>query len=280
MKEQLSFGYLYDTDTNTLEAQDMISGYGLFSTVILLAAAASKVHNRYHILPDEVKTRNVMRRFKDNDDDDIFKKMFSVNKDIDIDPRPFSPDVHHALYRDSLIKSVSPYIKRYAAPSDGVVDAINDIKGKYDLEDTNRISVIYRGSDKWTDKGGFMDAGPGAYVRMAEKLKKADNSRQMIIQSEEIDICRFFRTKFKAFFIEETAVGDTGLTTRPIPVSDKETWLRYFIASLHIHAESDHLVTYTGNSGFFIVALRGHSNNVYQESVFCKHIDDLFYNEN
>ena len=280
MKEVLSFGYSYDTDTDTLEAVNQISNYGLFSTVILLAAAASRVHKKYGILPSKVKAPSTLQRFKDKKDDDIFSQLFTVDETVKIpEIRAFNPDVHHSLYRDSLIKAVSPYIRRYGAPNESVKTAIIDLKARYDLDNLDRVSVIYRGSDKWTDKGGWPDAGPGAYVRMTNKLKIADKNLKVLIQSEEMAICKFFRQKYKAFFIPETAVGDTKLTTRPIPELDRGTWLKYFIASLHIHSESKHVITYTGNSGFFVVALRGHTENVLQECLFSKKVEEIFYND-
>lgn len=277
MNEDIGYGYEYNKNTNTLIAKPIISGYGLFSTVTLLASAASIANAKYNTMPDKIDVSNTLSKFKDSENSDVFKKVFEINKDISTKPNAFGPNVHHTIYNKSLLSLVGPYFKYYASPTPTVKDAICELKEKYDLYDTNRISVIYRGSDKWTDMGNFIDAGPGAYVHKTRKL--FPDCKNVLIQSEEKDVCKYFKQTFKAKFISETDIGNTGLLQQPIPEIDKEKWLIYFIAALWIHAESKYLVTYTGNSGFFVSAIRESQENLYQEQLFNLGIDEVFYNE-
>lgn len=277
------FGFTYDNDNNILEPKNNISNYGLFSTITILSSVISKVHETYGVLPRIGNTSKLLCMFKDSPDSDVFSKVFRINQSVIIqNPTSFGPDMHHTKYTQRTINMIGPYMGKVVSISEDVKKNIQKLRDKYDLFDRNRISVIYRGSDKWSDgDDGFIGLGPSAYVRMTTMISKKYDINKILIQSEEAPICKHFKRKFKAICIEETQIGPTTLTDRPIPQADKEEWLKNFISSLCIHAESDHLITYTGNSGLYPVILRNSINGVYQEKVFSQPITELFqFNDN
>ena len=277
--ENIGYGYDYDIDGNTIIARDNIANYGLFSTFTLLLSAISKAHVKYDILLENLEISKVLKKFKSDESQDLYSMLFKQDKKVHVPKLQFGPNVHHDRYDEALINKVSPYIDRYLSPTDYILENKEQLVDKYELKTNDRISVIYRGSDKWTDMGGFIAVNPAAYIKAVQHIKQTHNVESSIIQSEESEVCKFFKQRFKSAYITETAIGPTTRTGQPIPTENKIEWLMNFISALYIHADSKYLVTYTGNTGFFITMLRKTPINVMQEKSHTFNIDNIFYDK-
>jgi hypothetical protein len=76
----------------------------------------------------------------------------------------------------------------------------------------------------------------------------------------------------------------------PVPLSPDDhhtvysekyiNWCEFYIASLWIQAKSKYVITYTGNSSFFVYLVRQTTKNFIQEITFTKNYNDFFINEN
>ena len=202
-------------------------------------------------------------------------------KEIEISPEDkyhVGPDNHHIIYSDEGLKKLQPFFKKYFSLNEETNNVKLSLEDKYDIKDRHRISTIYRGSDKWTDFGGFNSLGPAAYLRLTEKIFEADKTLKVLIQTEDKRVSTWFCNRFHGKFIEETDIGDVEHNRDPIPKEDKLIWLRNYVASLYIHGESEHVVTYTGNSGYFIALIKGGTENLHQEITFTKGHEDFFVN--
>lgn len=270
-KVQPSFGYYYYPEENKIESMDIIQDYGLFSTFTLLLSTITIVHRDYKVLPDKFDLSNALRKFKEDKSIDMYKVLFKIDESINIDnAEPMGPDHHHEIYTDEKIKKLYPYVRRYFNLSDEVCEIKDKLIEKYNLKDKEFLSVIYRGTDQFTDRGGFISVNCSAYEKLAKDIiSKIDpKNRNVLIQSEEPRVVSYFKGSLGAKFIEETNIGQIDNNGAPVPLKDVETWVKYYIASIYIHSKSKTLITYTGNSGFFTALFRGNMENVYQETTF------------
>jgi hypothetical protein len=61
---------------------------------------------------------------------------------------------------------------------------------------------------------------------------------------------------------------------------NKLEWSENYVAALFLHSKSKYLITYTGNSAFFLYLSRGTTNNLYQEITFTNNNYDDFFSIN
>jgi hypothetical protein len=257
--EQILFGYDYDDEKNILIARNHIKGYGFFSTFTLLITSIMKVYLDFKRTPDDIDGRNLL---------------WNLDEDR---------DEHHTIYTEDNIKYFKPFFDKYFNLNNNISYKVNYLKEKYNVNSENAISVIYRDTDKWTDFGGFNYISPGLYMRLVDRLKDENTDYQVMIQTENYDIKNFFGSKYRAVFFDETSL--TGSTGNPMLFSyqkrNKLKWTEYYMASLWIHSQSKYLITYTGNSSFFLYLNRGTTKNMFQEITFTKkNLDDFFVNNN
>lgn len=278
--KEISFGYDYDADNKILIAWDAIAGYGLFSTFTLLLSATTACHAKYESTPNEIVFGNSLSKFNEGNED-LYKYLFNIDTSIEIPPEDkchVGPDNHHVIYSGDQLKKLQPFFKKYFSLNEETNNVKLSLEDKYDIKDKHRISTIYRGSDKWTDFGGFNSLGPAAYLRLTEKIFESDKTLKVLIQTEDKRVSNWFCSRFHGQFIEETSIGDVEHNRDPIPKEDKLNWLRNYVASLYIHGESEHIITYTGNSGYFVALIKGETENLHQEITFTKGHEDFFVN--
>jgi len=277
-----SFGYYYYPEDNKVEAMDKISHYGLFSTFTLLLSTITLIHRDYKVLPEVFDLSKAMMKFKTDKSQDLYKTLFKIDKTIEI-PKisAVGPDPQHTLYSEERVKGLYPYVKRFFGLSDELVDTKNNLLKKYNLLDKDFISVIYRGSDQFTDRGGFISVNCSAYEKLARGIisEIPTQERNILIQSEEHRVLKYFGGQLGAKFIKETDIGEIGRTDAPVPNMGVDEWLKNYIAAIFIHSQSKTLITYTGNSGFWATLFRGTMNEVYQETTFSLN-RELFFKKN
>ena len=276
-----SFGYYYYPDENKIESMDKISYYGLFSTFTLLLSTITLIHRDYDKLPTKINLSNALLKFKNEKDKDLYSELFTINDDVTIpNVRAIGPDPHHEIYDNKLIEELYPYIQRYFNLSPELKTIKEDILNKYNLNESKYNSIIYRGTDQFTDRGGFMSVNCVAYEKLYRDIIKNDNEKnELIIQSDEKRVTEHFTRTLNAKFINETDIGVIGETDAPIPKNNVNFWLKNYVATLHLISQSNKLITYTGNSSFFTVLFRGNLKNVYQEQTF-KLDKNIFFKNN
>lgn len=285
--ENVLFGYDYDDVTNTLIGKELIQDYGFFSTFTLMLTSIMVIYKKFKVLPENIDGKYLLRKLKKDKHVDMYSHFFHINKKITIDfddeiPVPFSPDDHHSLYSEKYIKYYKPFFDKYFNLNKCISEKIKEIKIKYKFDSDNSISVIFRDSDKWTDFGGFNYISAGAYVRKCSEIKSKEPNLSVLIQSENLGVVKSFKEFFNSIFFVETELGNSSEIYPPIPIDDEKKilWSEYYVASLWIHSKSKYVITYTGNSAFFIYLCRGTTKNLIQEVTFTKNYNDFFIENN
>jgi hypothetical protein len=284
--ENILYGYDYDDIENKLTAREDIKNYGFFSTFTLLLTSIMTVYRKFGKTPDIIDCKKGMAKFKNEENFDLYHHFFHINNDIEINfdeelPVPLSPDDHHTVYSEKYIKFYNPFFQKYFNINKPIVDRIDYLLNRYSLDD-DRVSIIYRDSDKWTDFGGFNYVSAGAYMKKFREIAEKEKPKKILIQSENNGVVKTFGEAFGAIFFEETSLKDSSDNYPPIPKQKHDiiNWCEFYIASLWIHAKSKYVITYTGNSSFFVYLVRQTTKNFIQEITFTKNYNDFFINEN
>lgn len=273
--KNISYGYDFDQETNTLVANSHIENYGFFSTFTLMLSAIINTYRIYNVLPN-IDGSNILRNLQQEDGKDMYSCFFETDHSVEInvdknllETVSIYPDMHHDIYNQKNLDYILPFFKRYFKINHVVEWKLNQLIGKYNVKSDDSLSVIIRGTDKWTDFGGIVTIGPGAYVRIAEQLVKENPGTKVLLQTEHGDVVNVCQHKFPMTFFEETKT--TTSSSIPIFFSDIENkldWAEWYVAALWLHARSKYVVTYSGNSAFFVCLARGSTQNFYQDISF------------
>jgi len=288
--EQILLGYDYDDDKKELIAREDISYYGFFSTFTLMITSIMEVYKKFGVLVESIDSKKCLYLMKKEKslDFDIYNYLFKIDKNyefpnLDINmPVPMGPDDHHTLYKEEYIQYYYPFFKRYFSLSNELQEKYNFLINKYNINSEKTISIVFRDSDKWTDWGGYNYVSAGAYLKLTKKVIESDSEcNRIFIQTENEGVMRHFGSSVRAEFIEETKTSSDNYSA-PLMTIEKNIldWASYYICSLYIHSKSKHLITYTGNSSFFLYLSRGTTKNMHQEITFTKDFNDFFIKNN
>jgi hypothetical protein len=280
----IGYGYKFDDETKTLIGEEGIKSYGFFSTFTLMFICIINVYKDLNMIVENIDGSNLLENLKQGENLDMYHHFFNINKDLVIDvdknkiPRDLSVNEQHTIYKDVNFVTFKPFFEKYFNLNQRLIDLIDFYKTKYRIDSDRSISVVYRDTDKWTDFGGFNYISPAFYWRIARNLKTEDPSLALLVQTENTGVKRIFREALGGVSIEETLTSETSeyplfLTLK----NEKLKWADAYVASLWLHSKSKYLITYTGNSGFFLYLARGTTKNMYQEITFTKNDENEFF---
>lgn len=281
--KNVCFGYDFDDITNTLIGQKEIGGYGFFSTFTLMITSLMAVYRDFGVVVENIDGTNLLKNLPGGKKD-MYEHFFYTNSSVEIDiepsiiPKNLSPDIHHSIYSESSCNMFTPFFLRYFNPSLNIVEKITILMNKYHFISGRAISVVYRDTDKWTDFGCFNHISPALFRKIARELKESDENLKVWIQTENLGVRDEFKNSLNAGFFEETLVSNTSKTPLFLHLdSNKLEWSEFYVASLILISQSKYLITYTGNSSFFLYLCRGTTKNLYQEKTFQNtNINDFF----
>jgi hypothetical protein len=283
--ENILYGYDYDTETNTLIGRLDIENYGFFSTFTLMITSIMEVYKKYGTTPDRINGTNLLKKLKKNKQIDMYNYFFYTDNSIDINfietqiPVPYGPNDQYTIYTEDNIKFYKPFFKKYFNPKKNITDKIKFLIENYNINIDKTVSVIYRDSDKWIDFGGLNYLSAGPYLKKCKSILGQNlKIDQVLIQSENMGVVKTFSDAFGAKFFWETSINKCQDEYPPIPEDEEKIldWSEFYIASLWICSKCNHVITYTGNSSFFVYLNRGTTKNLTQELTFTKNHEDFF----
>lgn len=203
----------------------------------------------------------------------MYHHFFHIDKNYEINidlPLMYNANDHHKIYSEDELKYYYPFFKKYFNLNDNVQKKVDILMKKYDIDLDNTVAIVYRGTDKWTDLGGFLSMNPSLYLRLGTTLKEKNQNLKFIGQTEDEGVRRQFSQSYlKSIYFEETSVSKS--TYEPIfleNIDNKIEWAEYYAASLWILSKCNYLITYTGNSAFFMYLNRNTTKNLYREITF------------
>jgi hypothetical protein len=162
-------------------------------------------------------------------------------------------------------KNISILVDKYFKPSKNIIDIMDTLISKYNIDLNKTISVCYRGNDKQKE------TNLPSYDEMIQKidevkLKYPDN--RLLIQSDEVEFYKFVLSKYKdSIYFNEVLKMPKNANTAihyHVPIGNRLSQSMVFHSILILISKSSKVILNSGNVGMWICLYRKNSDNVYQ----------------
>ena len=207
--------------------------------------------------------------YKSNFDEDLSKYFFKENDQIEINyikNEKISLDDQFSNYHFLNLKTLSPFIEKYFKLSDGVLNIIDILEKKYEIDYNNTISVFYRSNDK------ISETNIGSYESFYLKINECslkNPKMKILIQTDDQNFLDYCVSKLNSkiiFFDEIPRINNNPkqVLHRIINENDRKTFASTFLAATKILSKTKILITHSGNCGIWAIFFRGNMENVHQ----------------
>jgi hypothetical protein len=216
----------------------------------------------------DIDVSYAFKHYKDSPADNVWNKFFKPrNKSI-----PFANDVknpfahkmfHHDRYSEIDHSAVKSLLAKYFAPSDECLELVEQFKNRYAFDYDKTIVIYYRGTDKYIE----IDPTPiESYIDAAHKLIALHPDYRVLVQTDQKQIKDILMNEFagRVFCIDELPTTQSQVAIHKAIVENKDEFALNFLAVVLLMSKCKHLITSTGNVGYWITLFRGHSDRVVQ----------------
>lgn len=221
------------------------------------------------IIPERIDYSLGYRHYKKEPEKDIYSDFHDINDLVDLDlyfniELPNSNIFQPNLYDFNIYNKIK---NRFFGPSKTILDRIEILRTKYNLDPDKMISVLYRGTDKGTE---LKLASPQSYLDVTKQLLEKNPDFKILLQTDQTQVVEYFVSELgdKVVFFEETPNTRTGEVINSILERmgnvDMIDWMQWFDAALRCVSQCKYIVNHTGNVAFFANLYRGSLDGVYQ----------------
>jgi hypothetical protein len=176
-------------------------------------------------------------------------------------------DYHHKYqfndYKTLDFKTLNAFVSKYFSPSDEIIQLVNRLIIKYNLNPENYCAVYYRGTDKFTetDTGEFE-----TYFKKMDETYKKNNNVSFIIQSDNQYFIDEAKVKFPnaiVFDENKTSYTKKGIHYEHSP-DENYNIQKNFLAIAIVISKCKYIIMSSGNCSIWMILFRGHANDVMQ----------------
>lgn len=161
--------------------------------------------------------------------------------------------------------NINPIVKKYFSPSNNILNIIQDIEKKYNIDYNNICVLFYRGNDKNTET---IICDYSEYLVYANKILEINPDILFLIQSDETEFINFISERFpnnSFYFNDEIRHVPKCNSTVDIIIKDKNpVFSKYYLAITIIMSKCKYIICGSGNCSYWIILYRGNNNNVIQ----------------
>jgi hypothetical protein len=160
---------------------------------------------------------------------------------------------------------ILPFIKKYFTPSDEIINIMDGLIKKYNIDAECYCAVYYRGTDKRKEtKIGSYDT----YISKMKEIKNMDNNIKFMVQSDETEFINAIKKEFNECLSFSENVSITANTNKGVhlinhPDQNYHT-IKIFFAILCVISKCKYIICSSGNCSIWTMFYRGHANNVFQ----------------
>jgi len=233
------------------------------STLILLS---------HGIVPDKISYAMGFKRFKADPERDIFPDFYKINPSVPVQllKTVTLPDENKKQFDLYDFEYYNPVVQRFFGPSDVVSERKNQLLNKYRINPSETISVLYRGTYKYTE---VRLGSPQAYLQAVQQVLQQTNAKRVLVQTDQTQVLNFFKQELGDMVVhfEETPTtsGKEAMNTvMENEGNDTMDWMQWFDAALRVVSECAFVVNHTGNCGLWMNLYRGNTTNVFQFDQF------------
>jgi hypothetical protein len=233
----------------------------------------------YNIVPDEIDYQWGYRRITPRDPSRNVYIDFhrtDLTKSVDIGKQVVIPDENQKqfdLYDWDLYNQI---MNRFFNPSDIIKSRKQSLIRNYfeskNIKLEKTISVLYRGTDKYTE---VRLAPPEDYLKVVNHLLEVTDATNVLIQTDDGKVSDFFKSELgdkvicfsepKVSYNKSSVLDNLEAQSNLDGIKDHQLW---FDAALRIVSECAYLVNHTGNCALWANLYRGNTKNVFQFDQF------------
>ena len=245
---------------------------GFFSCCTIRLGKIVEFFNKNKSLPTIVDSSQQFTNYKSNVDEDLSKYFFKENDQIEIKYidsvkiTNTNDEDQFSNYHFLNLKIVSHFIEKYFKLSDDILNIIDKLEKKYEIDYNNTISVLYRSNDK------ISETNIGSYETFYQKINECslENPKmKILIQTDDQNFLDYCLNKLNdkiIFFDEIPRINNNPrqVIHNVINKNDRKTFASNFLGVTKILSKTKILITHSGNCGMWTIFFRGNMENVYQ----------------
>ena len=250
----------------------IIHNAGFFSCCTIRLGKIIEFFNKNKSLPTIVDSSQQFVNYKSNVDEDLSKYFFKENDQIeikyinDVKITTTNNEEQFSNYHFLNLKILSPFIEKYFKLTDDILNIIDILEKKYEIDFENTISVLYRSNDK------ISETNIGSYETFYQKINECswkNPNMKILIQTDDqnfLDYCTSELNDKIIFFDEIPRINNhpSQVIHNLINKNDRKTFASFFLAATKILSKTKILITHSGNCGMWTIFFRGNMENVHQ----------------
>ncbi len=233
------------------------------------------IHNNNLKFPDLVDSSLLFDWYKENNkDEDItfnyFEHYDNINGIINLKSCVNSngiliEELQYQNYQLLDFDNIKPVITKYFSPSNNILNIIQDIEKKYNIDYNNICVLFYRGNDKNRET---LICDYSEYLIYANKILEINPNILFLIQSDETEFINFISERFpnNSFYFNDEIrhVSKCDSTVDIIMKDTNHIFSKYYLAITIIMSKCKYIICGSGNCSLWIILYRGNNNNVIQ----------------
>ena len=229
--------------------------------------------------PDLVDSSQQFKWYKECQNEDITFNYFEHYDNINVNNEIIKkihvndmPDKHlmpgenqFTVYQYLDFDSIKPVITKYFSPSKNILNIIQNMEKKYNIDYNNICVLFYRGNDKNSET---LICDYSEYLVYANKILEINPDILFLIQSDETEFINFISERFpnnSFYFNDEIRHIHKCNSTVDFIMKDKNpTFSKYYLAITIIMSKCKYIICGSGNCSLWIILYRGNNNNIIQ----------------
>ena len=239
---------------------------GFFSCCTIMLDKILNWINNNKKVPFFIDTKGLFTWYKSkkNHNKDITSIYFRKNRNVKITNYDIKFNGQFSDYKLINFKKINPIIKKYFSPSKEILNIIQFLEIKYNLEYQNICALFHRGNDKQreTNLCSYND-----YYEKALTLTNNNQNVRFLIQSDETEFLEFMKNKLpNSFYMKDEIrhIRKNDTTVDHINENENFKYSKYFLAIVIIMSKCKHIIFGSGSISNWIVFFRNNANNVQQ----------------
>lgn len=173
----------------------------------------------------------------------------------------------HYIYRFLDFGFYNQLIAKYFNLSQPILEMVDSLVEKYNVNPAKTIAVYYRGTDKYLE---CSLADPNLCLKQAEKILKRHPAFKILIQTDQKQVRDLFINYFgdRCLFFEELPVteGREGMHKMDSNAlgMNKFEYGKAILAVIYLISRCRFVINHSGNMAFWVCLFRGNAKNVDQ----------------
>ena len=246
--------------------------FGFFSCCsVKLECIVNYINDNNFKFPDLVDSSRQFSWYKENEEEDITYNYFEHYDNINgitnkknLIPNNISAYQYY-IYQLLDFDSINPIITKYFSPSNIILNIIQDMEKKYNIDYNNICVLFYRGNDK--NRETYI-CNYNEYLDYANKILEINPNILFLIQSDETEFINFISERFpnnSFYFNDEIRHVPKCNSTVDIIMKDKNSvFSKYYLTITIIMSKCKYIICGSGNCSFWIILYRGNNKNIIQ----------------